>query len=219
MKALVAYECSGRVRRALRDRGVDAWSIDLKPAEDDQTHHLQGDAPDIISELIELGTPPDLLIAHPPCTYLCCVSTLCLTGHCVHQGHQNANYTAWRWAKMAEAVERFRWLLDLPIRRIAVENPIMHGAAKERVGPATCIVHPWQFGDPWTKATGWWLRGLPPLRATDPVESQGPLVSFSKDRHVAGISVRDSAARSRTPQGMARAIAEQWGTMTDHTLF
>lgn len=146
---------------------------------------------------------------------------MCLTGYCTHRQHQNCNYTAWRWGKLQEAIETFRWLLQLPIRRIAVENPIMHGWAKRKIGAPTSIVHPYQFGDPWTKRTGWWLRGLYPLQGTNLVIPQGPLVAFNGGGTVTGLSVKGSADRSRTPEGMAQAIADQWGmrTRTRQTLF
>ena len=189
MRVLVACEFSGTVRRALRARGHDAWSCDLLPAEDGDPHHFLNDVRNVVS------LPWDMVIAHPPCTRLC---------------NSGVRWLAERnlWAEMREAAEFFRMFLDLPVPRIAVENPTMHKHALAIVGRKhDFAVQPWQFGDPFQKRTCFWTKGLPPLKPTDvlPKEQRRQavwLASPSPDRW------KD---RSRTYPGIATAIATQWG--------
>lgn len=186
MRILVACEYSGRVRQAFRNRGHDAWSCDLyEPAEDGSPWHRAGDAGRIAYE-----GGWDMMVAHPPCTYL-------------------ASSGARWWGDPAriqfqdEALEFVRLLLSAPIEKIALENPI--GCISTAVRKPDQIIQPWQFGHGETKATCLWLKGLPKLTPTNIVagrEARVHRMSPGPDRW---------KERSRTYQGIADAMAEQWG--------
>ena len=192
MKVLVACEFSGIVARAFRDRGHDAWSVDLLPTEGNPEYHIQDDA-------LMYTTPDiDLMIAHPPCTYL--------ANSGVRWLYRDGERDSGRWDHMVAAAEFMRSLLEAPIPRIAVENPIMHGHAKAIVGRGPDqVIQPWQFGHGETKATGLWLKGLPKLQPTDVVDGRQPRV------HHASPGPDRWKERSRTLPGIAAAMAEQWG--------
>lgn len=187
MRVLVACEYSGRVREEFRLLGHDAYSCDLLPAEDESEYHIQGD----VLPLLTAGW--DLLVAHPPCTRLCNSGVRWL-----HERNL--------WAELDEAAEFFRAFLDAPIRRIAVENPVPHKYALELIGRRyDFTTQPYEHGEPYTKRTAFWLKGLPPLRPTLIVDKREPAVhrmSPGPDRW---------KERSRTYKGLARAMAEQWG--------
>ena len=188
MRVLVACEYSGRVREAFRKRGHDAWSCDFLPAEDKSMWHLQGDCLEAIGD----GTW-DLIIAHPPCTDLC-------------------NSGSRWWKKKREdgtqkaSIDFFLALIaqcELTCWRWAIENPV--GIMSTKYRKPDQIIQPWQFGHGETKATCLWLHNLPKLTPTNVVEGRNPRVHFmppSKDRW---------KERSRTYQGIADAMAEQWG--------
>lgn len=187
MKVLIACEYSGRTRQAFRDRGHDAWSCDLLPSEDRSEHHIIGN---VESLLVERW---DLLIAHPPCTRLCNSGVRWL-----HERNL--------WEDLKEAAAFFKLFLDANVPRIAIENPVMHGHARELIGrgPDFCV-QPWQFGEPFVKRTCFWTKGLPPLRPTNIVEGRHPAV------WLASPSPNRWKERSRTYQGIADAMADQWG--------
>lgn len=147
MRVLVACEFSGAVREAFRARGHDAWSCDLLPALDTSPYHITGDV------LPHLGAEWDLLIAHPPCTYLCSSGL-----HWNRRRPERAMLTEM-------ALEFVMKLADAPIDRICIENPI--GCLSTRWRKPDQIIHPWQFGHDASKATCHWLKGLPPLMPTD----------------------------------------------------
>jgi len=182
MRVLVACEYSGRVRDAFRAKGHDAISCDLLPSEQPGPHH-QG------SVLPLLRDRWDLVIAHPPCTHL-------------------ANSGA-RWEKprhvIDEAVQFFMDCLNANAPRVAVENPVMN---RKRTGirKPDFSVQPWQFGDPFTKRTCFWTRGLPPLRQT---HEKPALIEAAVHKCPPGPDRWKE--RSRTYPGIANAIAEQWG--------
>ncbi len=183
MRVLVACEFSGRVRQAFRSRGHDAYSCDLLPAEDESPHHFQCD----VRELRDWGF--DLMIAHPPCTYLAA---------------SGARWWAEREHEQTEALDFVHWLsLATAIPRIAIENPI--GRLSTAWRKPDQIVQPWWFGDGETKATCLWLKGLPLLKADRIVSGRTERV------HRMGETRDRWRHRSRTPLGMARAMAEQWG--------
>lgn len=188
MKVLVACEFSGVVREAFRRRGHDAWSVDLLPTEQ-PGNHIVRDALDAIATV-----RPELLIAHPPCTYLCNSGVRWLAGNDERQ------------RAMEESCRFFSALLHADVPMVAVENPIPHGYALRLVGERyTQIIHPWQFGHGETKATCLWLRNLPKLTPTQIVEGRTGRVhheSPGPDRW---------KNRSRTLTGIAEAMAEQWG--------
>ena len=197
MKILVACEYSGTVRDAFRLRGHDAWSCDLLPCDADNTFHIQGDV------LPLLNQDWDLLVAHPPCTYL--------TNSGVCHLHKDPT----RWEKLDKAAEFFKAFLDAPIKRKAIENPIMHKYAKEKIGGVkqTQVIQPWMFGHKEQKATCLWLFGLMPLNSTDNVK-QEMLKLPNKERqrlHWLGPSENRWKERSKTYQGIADAMASQWG--------
>jgi hypothetical protein len=149
MRVLVACEYSGTVRDAFRELGHDALSCDLLPTERPGPHH-QGDVRDLLHE----GW--DLMVAHPPCTYLSASGL-----------HWNTR-TPGRAALTEEALEFVRLLLEAPIPRVALENPV--GCISTRIRPPDQTVQPWQFGHDASKATCLWLRNLPTLRPTKFVE-------------------------------------------------
>jgi len=185
MRVLVACEYSGTVRDAFIRRGHDAMSCDLLPTDAPGPHYV-GDVRDVLAE----GW--DLMVAHPPCTYLT------LSG--VRWLHEDPE----RWDRMREAVEFFGLLWEAPIPRVAIENPLPHRHAG--LPPYSDTVHPWQFGHPEQKRTCLWLRGLPPLIPTDVVTGRQQRIwklPPTEDRW---------KIRSATFPGIAEAMAEQWGT-------
>lgn len=197
-RVLVACEFSGIVRDAFRAEGHDAVSVDLLPSERPDGPHIVGDA----IEALSLGGW-DLVIAHPPCTYLANSGVRWL------YGGKGATPAPERWERMEEAAGFFmtflraeRWNLA---RRVAVENPVMHRHAGIR--PADQYVQPWQFGHGEVKATGLWLVNLPKLTPTAIVEGREPRV------HHASPGPDRWRERSRTYPGIARAMADQWGSL------
>jgi hypothetical protein len=188
MKILVACEFSGTVRDAFNARGHDAVSCDFLPTEAPGPHH-QGNVLDILTH----GW--DMMIAHPPCTYLA------NSGVCWLYKREG------RWQKMREAAVFFKTLLDAPIHRIAIENPIMHKHAVAIIGRRQdqCI-QPWQHGHPEQKATCLWLKNLPKLTPTNTVEGR------YQRMHYMSPSPDRPKLRSITYQGIADAMAQQWGT-------
>ncbi|UCC87929.1 MAG: hypothetical protein JSV81_01150 [Anaerolineales bacterium] len=198
MKVLVACEYSGRVRDAFIKRGHDAMSCDILPTDVDGPHY-QGDVRDILND----GW--DLMIAHPPCTYL--------TNSGVTWLHKDPS----RWAKLDEGAAFFKMLLEAPVDRIAVENPIMHKYAKERIGGVkqSQVVQPWMFGHMEQKATCLWLKGLPMLKPTKDVKAEMMALPDSERQrlHYLPPSKDRWKKRSETFQGIADAMAEQWGNL------
>lgn len=204
MRVLVACEFSGIVRDAFIRAGHDAVSCDLLPTESPGPHH-QGDVRDI------LGDGWDLMVAHPPCTYLTNAGVRWLHGDFGHRMAPSSLVGEERWAAMRDGAALFRDLLAAPIPRIAVENPIMHRYAVAEVGRRQDqVVQPWMFGEPVQKAVALWLVGLPPLLATGPIcEDRRQLVyrmSPSADR---------AKKRSVFFPGIAQSMADQWGQALD----
>jgi hypothetical protein len=181
LRVLIACEFSGVVRDAFRAAGHDAVSCDLLPTEAPGPH-IQGDALDLLAD----GW--DLMVAHPPCTYLC---------------SSGARWWAERKTEQREAVAFVRALWAAPIPRVAIENP--PGALGTLFRPADQYIQPWQFGHGETKATGLWLRNLPPLRPTAVVDGREPRI------HYMSPSPTRWRERSRTYRGVAEAMATQWG--------
>ncbi len=183
MRVLIACEFSGVVRRAFRRAGHDAWSCDLLPAEDSSDYHFQGD----IREILQDPTW-DLMIAHPPCTYLAV---------------SGARWWAQRRLEQITALDFVRILMNAPAFRIAIENPI--GYISTAIRKPDQIIQPWQFGHGETKATCLWLKHLPPLKPTKIVEGREARI------HRMAPSPHRWRERSRTYEGIAAAMAEQWG--------
>ena len=197
MKVLVACEFSGRVREAFRNFGHDAWSCDLLPSDDKSKHHITGDVEQILND----GW--DLMLAFPPCTYLCSSGL-----------HWNKRVEG-REKKTEEALEFVRLLLNAPVNKIALENPV--GRIGTAIRKADQSIHPYMFGDDASKRTCLWLKNLPLLKPTDYIEprmvdgkarwsnqtdSGQNKLPPSKDRW---------KKRSETYQGIANAMALQWG--------
>jgi hypothetical protein len=194
MRVLIACEFSGIVRDAFRARGHDAVSCDLLPSEREGPH-IQGDV------LAVLGDGWDMMIAHPPCTYLCRQGQRWMK----HPAHSEG-----RPAKQKEAVRFFKMLYGAHIPRICVENPV--GILNTQFRKPDQIIQPWQFGHDYSKKTCLWLRGLPPLVATNVVQLTYITTPNGK-RFTRGWyeMPRKGTERSRTFQGIADAMAAQWG--------
>jgi hypothetical protein len=194
-RILVACEYSGRVRDAFRKLGHDAWSCDLLPAETPSPYHLQCDVRDVLDQ----GW--DMLIGFPDCTFVC--------GSGIHWNDRGRG-----WERTEAAVDFFRMLWEFPIRHIALENPI--GILSKRICKPTQIIQPHQFGDDASKATCLWLKNLPSLSPTCHVP---PRIVGGKNRWAnqtdsgqnrLGPSEDRWKERSRTYQGIADAMADQW---------
>jgi hypothetical protein len=198
MKILVACEYSGAVRDAFIKAGHDATSCDLLPT-DVPGPHYQGDVFDIIDQ----GW--DMMIAHPPCTYLCSSGL-----------HWNKRVPG-REQKTVDALEFVRKLLDCNIQRIALENPI--GCISKRIRKPDQIIHPYEFGDDASKATCLWLKNLPILFQTKYVQPRiingKPRWSNQTDSGQNKLTPSDDRwkERSKTYQGIADAMANQWGNL------
>ncbi len=196
MKVLVACEFSGTVRNAFLDTGCDAWSCDLLPAEDRSNRHIVGDARELLGDGWDL-----LMVAHPPCTRLCNSGVRWLSKP------PNGKTLDQMWAELDEGAGLFSDFWNAPIDRICIENPVMHKHAKARIRnyqEFAQSVQPWQFGHPETKRTCFWLKGLPPLMATDVVEGRTARV------HRMPPGPQRWAERSHFFPGIAKAMAEQW---------
>lgn len=191
MRVLVACEWSNTVRDAFLAHGHDAYSCDLERAEHPNPNwrrHIRGDVRPLLKEKW------DLVIAHPPCTYLC------NSGVWLYEREWET-----RSKLLVDAAVFFWKCLEANADRVCVENPIMHNYAKAavRVKP-TQIIQPWQFGHPVSKATCLYLRNLEPLKPTDVVKNNGEYIQNK-------LGSEKSQERSRTFPGIARAMAEQWG--------
>jgi hypothetical protein len=181
MRVLIGCEYSGRVRQAFRALGHEAWSCDLLPSEDNSPYHYQCD----VREL--LGDNWDLAIFHPPCTHLAV---------------SGARWFKDKLPEQAEALEFVRMLLNAPIPRIALENPV--SIISSRIRKPDQVIQPWQFGHGETKATCLWLKGLPKLTPTDIVAGREAKV------HRMPPGPNRWKDRSRTYEGIANAMAEQY---------
>jgi len=195
MDILVACESSGVVRDAFRALGHDAWSCDLLPA--DSPFHIQGDClPEAYSGRW------DMMIAHPPCTYL--------SSSGLHWNKRRPG----RAELTEEALVFVQKLMDAPIERICIENPV--GCISTRIRKADQYIQPYDFGEDASKRTGLWLKNLPPLQPTQYIE---PRIAQDKPRWA---NQTDSGQnrlppskdrwkeRSKTYQGIAEAMADQW---------
>lgn len=183
MRVLIACEFSGAVRHAFRVRHHDAWSCDLLPAEDASPFHIQGNVLDA------LDREWDLMIAHPPCTHLAV---------------SGARWFKNKRREQEAALVFVRYLLAANVPRIALENPV--GVISTRIRKPDQYIQPWQFGHGETKKTGLWLKNLPLLKPTNVVEGrEGRVWKMAPGPNRA-------KERSRTYQGIAEAMAEQWGT-------
>lgn len=193
MKVLAACEYSGAVRDAFAALGHDAMSCDLLPT-DAPGPHYQGDVRDI------LGDGWDIIVAFPPCTYLCSSGM-----HWTVRGKRDPQLTE-------DALEFVRLLLGAPVKHIALENPV--GAISTRIRKPDCIIHPWQFGHPESKTTCLWLKNLPALVPTNiltkPASGRWENQCANGSQNKLPPSPDRWKLRSKTYPGIAAAMAAQW---------
>lgn len=196
MRVLVACEFSGTVRRAFAVLGHDVISCDFLPSEDDSPYHYQGDVCDMLEQKW------DLMIAHPPCTYLA-VSGL----------HWNGRIPG-RAQKTEEALNFVLMLMAADIPHIAIENPV--SCISSRIRKPDQIIQPWWFGEDASKKTCLWLKGLPPLVETNRLPGDGKTRRANQTasgQNKLAPSPDRWKERSRTYEGIANAMAEQWGEL------
>ena len=212
MRVLVGCEFSGAVRDAFRARGHEAMSCDLLDT-DVPGPHYKGDIFDVLRKPERFFTGPiDLGIFHPPCTY----SANSGFFH-VYRDHSDDPAVLVghdRWKALIDGAVFFRQLLDADIPKVAVENPLMVGWAAKIIGrKQDQVIHPYEFGHLERKATGLWLRGLPPLVPTEDVKAATLALPYSETAkvHHASPGPERAKERSKTYAGIARAMAEQWG--------
>ena len=191
MRVLVACEYSGTVRDAFTKRGHFAMSCDLLDTESPGLH-WKGDVFDIIDQ------EWDLMIAHPPCTHLAVSGSRWFKNKVIEQ---------------QEALDFVQRLMDAPIDRIAIENPV--SVISSKIRKPDQIVHPWMFGHMEQKATCLWLKGLPKLTETDNVKTE--MMTLPKNQrerlHYLPPGPDRAKIRSKTFQGIANAMATQWGAL------
>ncbi len=222
MRILVACEFSGTVRRAFAALGHDVWSCDLLPAEDRSNKHIVGDVRAILNDGWDM-----LMVAHPPCTRLCRSGRRWLSGP--------GNMTPPKklpigrtWVSMKAEFENgldlFLSCWNAPIERVAIENPEMHDIARARMPadvPRPQMVQPFWFGHPEYKATGLYLRGLPPLIETDrlpePEKGSSEWKAWNRVWRMPPGANRGHE-RSRFFPGMATAMAAQWAGPADERI-
>ena len=206
MKVLIACEESQTVCKAFRERGHEAYSCDiLEPSGGHPEWHIQGDALKAID-----SQKWDLIIAHPPCTYLT------ITGNRWFNVERYGEKAIQRYRDQEEAMEFFMAIAEADCERIAIENPV--GIMSSRWRKSDQIIEPWQFGDPYEKKTCLWLKGLPKLIPTNIVEVP-PRKTFASGRSMPAWyaelwrmpKAERAKLRSKTFPGIAKAMAEQWG--------
>lgn len=193
MKILIACEYSGIVRDAFIEQGHHAMSCDLLPTEQKGPHY-QGNVLDIIND------DWDMMIAHPPCTYLA-VSGM----HWTKRGLRDPQLTE-------DALDFVQALMNAPIKKICIENPV--SVISSRIRKPDQIVQPWWFGDDASKKTCLWLKNLPLLQPTDMLPGDSKTIRSNQTpsgQNRLGPSADRWKERSKTYQGIARAMAKQWG--------
>lgn len=224
MNVLIACESSGAVRSAFRNNGHNAWSCDLLPADDASPYHFQSDVREII-----MARQWDLMVAHPPCTYLCSSGL-----------HWN-NRVVGREQKTVDALAFVEFLMAAPIARWAIENPV--GRIGTAIKPATQYVQPYDYGENMSKTTGLWLKNLPFLRPTEYVPGRwvccGETIPDECGKYGCPYCLGDKKPkmrwanqcnnfgddktppspdrwklRSATTPGIANAMADQWGNVS-----
>ena len=206
MKVLIACEESQTVCKAFRERGHEAYSCDIQePSGGHPEWHIQGDALKVIE-----SQQWDLIIAHPPCTYLT------VTGNRWYNVERYGEKAIQRYRDQEEAVEFFMAIAEADCEHIAIENPV--GIMSSRWRKSDQIIEPWQFGDPYEKKTCLWLKGLPKLIPTNIVEVPSRKTFDSGKSMPAWYAdawrlpkAERAKIRSKTFPGIAKAMAEQWG--------
>ncbi len=221
MKVLIGCERSGIVRDAFLARGHDAWSCDIMPADRPSNRHIQAD----IRRVIHMDNWDLLAVMHPPCTRLCNSGVRWLTRPPRNRqagypdnwaGMTEPERLDWMWQALNDAADLFSDCWNAPIPRVAIENPVMHKHAKQRIRnyqPFAQSVQPWQFWhdpagpDNERKRTCFWLRDLPRLRPTGALDGTTARASV----HTASPGADRATKRSLFFPGMATAMAAQWG--------
>jgi hypothetical protein len=205
MKILIGCETSGTVRNAFLEQGHDVWSCDILPADDITNRHIQDD----VLNVLKMDKWDMLMVSHPPCTRLCNSGVRWL-----HKAPPNRTLDE-MWRELEEGAELFSKLLNANVPLIAVENPVMHKHAKERIDgyfEFSQSVQPWQFGndpngeDNVKKRTCLWLKGLPKLIPTGSLDGS----NARADIHNAPPSKDRWKLRSKFFNGIATAMAKQW---------
>lgn len=206
IRILIACEESGTVREEFLARGYDAYSCDLQPDRKGSNRHMQCDVREVLDNDWDA-----IIVAHPPCVSLCNSGVRWLVGD-PPPGRTRADMQR----ALEEGAALFSELWNAPCPHVACENPIMHKYAKALIRnfkPAA-YVQPWWFGEPAFKATGFHLRNLPPLVATNkltpPKRGTAEHKAWSAIHHAPPGPER-SKFRSKTFKGIAEAIADQWG--------
>jgi hypothetical protein len=192
LRVLVACEFSGVVRRAFAELGHYAVSVDLLPAEDGSPNHYTGSIEDFFRRSLVEKKEWDLMIAHPPCTHL---------------ASSGARWFKDKLVEQENAITFVRDLMSSGLKRICIENPI--GVLSTQIRKPDQIIQPWQFGHGETKATCLWLKNLPPLKPTKIVDGREARI------HRMPPGPNRWKERSRTYDGIAKAMATQW---SDHVL-
>lgn len=206
MRVLIACEFSGIVRDAFRSLGHEAWSCDILPTDINPQFHYQQD----IFQVINYDW--DLMIAHPPCTYLT------VTGNKWMKPEFLSRFPE-RQQQRLDAIEFFIRLMEAPINKIALENPV--GIMSTSYRKPDQYIHPYYFGDPHSKKTGLWLKNLPKLESTKIVEPEFYIYKDGRRDpmwHVETMKLKPlerMKARSRTYPGIAKQMAIQWGKSND----
>lgn len=221
LRVLIICEESQRVCIAMREHGNEAYSCDILPCSGGHPEwHINADAIPLLNGNCEFETMDglihrvdgrwDLIIAHPPCTYLSNAGAVRL--------RVNGVLNEERMEKARKAKEFFMAIYNADCRRIAIENPVP-GRIHE-LPPYTQIIEPYWFGEPWKKRTCLWLKNLPLLVPTNMVEPTGLWVGATSKRTDPGFDerykksgIRDRKRRSKTFVGIANAFAEQWGSL------
>ena len=219
LNVLIACECSGVVRDAFLARGHNAYSCDLKRDERGSNRHIVGDAREVVRD----GTWDFLMVAHPPCTRLCNSGVRWLYGPptklesefytadeiAAYQLMKEEDRRRFMWDGLDKGAALFSDLWNADVPRIAVENPVMHKHAKERIRNYQKFaqsIQPHQFGHAESKRTCLWLKNLPKLTPTK-IITEG----IEHKVHMASPGPQRAAERSRFFTGIASAMAEQWG--------
>ena len=207
-RVLIGCETSGIVRNAFLDAGHDCWSCDVLPSDQPSNRHIQDD----VRNVMAFERWDFMAVMHPPCTRLCNSGVRWL-----HKPPKGKTLEQ-MWADLDEGCALFSdvWNADIPL--IAVENPVMHKYAKARIRnfePQAQTVQPWHFADSddsadnVTKATCFWLRGLPQLQTTGTVDGK----TARDECHKASPSADRWKIRSKFHNGIAAAMAQQWGAI------
>ena len=210
MKILIGCETSGIVRNAFLKQGHDAWSCDILPSDDKTNRHIQDD----VLNVLKSDNWDMLAVFHPPCTRLCNSGVRWL-----HKAPPNKTLSE-MWDELDKGAELFSELLNADIEMIAVENPVMHKHAKQRIKnyrPFSQSIQPYQFAsednspDNVKKRTCLWLKNLPKLVETDNVKEETDKLPVSEKNRIWYMGSGKGKERSKFYKGIAKAMAEQWG--------